>query len=265
MVCSYVGPYWCYLVALQWYIGKCYGSKRLRPASRLGTLVGGVVWQTQRSACGKERCRGHAPAPHTTGGVGVKRAVGAWSSCGVVPADEWSCSCALRYRMEMLKKLDASDNLTQLIVAAVVIAGCTLVARLFDDRKSPSLASPPITKASAASPVSPGPMQICIEGLPDNPPRALAGALKATMGLEATPVVVSTGPRAVVRLGTMNDLRKCSPQTANVMVSAALPVASILPDSPTPICYERKLLICMLYLVIVPSTQYSSVSTLHTR
>jgi|EP01046_Picozoa_sp_COSAG06_P022652 hypothetical protein len=117
--------------------------------------------------------------------------------------------------MDALKRLDLSDSLTQLVVAVVVIASCTLVARLFDDPKAESGGA----AAAAAPGSSAGAMQVCIEGLPDNPPRALAGALKAALGLSATPVVVACGPRAVVRLATMDDYRRCSPpQTATVLV-----------------------------------------------
>ena len=137
--------------------------------------------------------------------------------------------------MEFLKKLDANDNFTQLIVAVVVIASCTLVARMFDEPKqSNSAESTPVAAAAAGNAVSTGAMQVCIEGLPDNPPRALAGALKTAMGLEATPVVVATGPRAVVRLATMGDLRRCSPQTARVMVRTPICLLCAVCSIPRP-------------------------------
>lgn len=154
-------------------------------------------------------------------------------------------------RMELLKKLDVADNFTQLVVAVVVIAGCTLVARLFDDPKPQSVASPAAAESTVASTVSSGPMQICIEGLPNNPPRALAGALKTAMDLEATPVVVATGPRAVVRLATMNDFRKCSPQTARIMVSYLRPIYCTLSNPAILMSIPRYL--AVLYVRHTPS------------
>lgn len=141
-------------------------------------------------------------------------------------------------QMEMLKKLDASDNFTQLVVAVVVIASCTLVARLFDEpKKANSAESTAVAAAAAGIPVATGAMQVSIEGLPDNPPRALAGALKTAMGLEATPVVVAAGPRAVVRLATMSDFRRCSPQTARVMVSGLSACAAPFAQCACPPVY----------------------------
>jgi len=140
-----------------------------------------------------------------------------------------------RRGMETLKKLDLEDNWTQLVVAVVVIASCTLVARLFDEPKPHQAAAPAVSEAAAGSPASAAPMQVVIEGLPDNPPRALAGALKASLGLEATPVVVAKGSRAVVRLATMSDFRRCSPQTLQVMVSARLPVVPRVLSVPSVI------------------------------
>ena len=131
----------------------------------------------------------------------------------------------------MLKKLDLEDNWTQLVVAVVVIASCTLVARLFDEPKPHQAATPAVAEATAGS-LATAPMQVFIEGLPDNPPRALAGSLKASLGLEATPVVVAKGSRSVVRLATMSDFRRCSPQTVQVMVSARLQ-ATVVQRVPT--------------------------------
>jgi len=110
--------------------------------------------------------------------------------------------------MDALKTLDLSDSLTQVVVAFVVIAGCTLIARQFDDPKGSAAAG----GGAAAAPAQrvAGSMQVSIENLPNNPPRALAAALKVYLGLDATPVVVSPG---VVRLGSKADVMRCKPGT----------------------------------------------------
>ena len=53
------------------------------------------------------------------------------------------------------------------------------------------------------------PVQVVAKGLPENPPRALAAALKAALGLEATPVLLALGERrTLVRVGCAADASK---------------------------------------------------------
>ena len=138
-----------------------------------------------------------------------------------------------------MKKLDLSGSLTQVVVAFFAIAACTLIARQFDEPKRGLGRSAEGRASAGAAPRAAGSMQVAIENLPDNPPRALAAALKVSLGLDATPTVVSPG---VVRLGTKADIVRCKPgRTAMVFVRDEPSCPSVL--CPWPQAYRPDLLV----------------------
>ena len=135
-----------------------------------------------------------------------------------------------------------SDTAVQVAVAVVVIAGCTFIASKLAKPAQPASACgsgcAPSTATAGGGGGGPS-LQVLAEGLPvrgrpppgahprllfspwrgrwcaqENPPRALAAALKSALGLDATPVLLALGEgKTVVRLGSAADATKLAALT----------------------------------------------------